>query len=168
MRKTAPSASASASHLSCQPLPLPLPLHFPVFPCRRHHLISSHLIASTSFGLKKFFDDVCGVPKLLVNLVDSSRYAHRCYVHRRITDYPLFGRRLIPRSHLYIMEQAKSGVKASSSSFAPTSHALRLMETLAASAQACEPVLLVRCVLSCLVLSAIFSLFSRWLELIFI
>lgn len=32
-----------------------------------------------------------------------------------------------------------------SSSFAPTSHALRLMETLAASAQACEPVLLVGC-----------------------
>ena len=29
-------------------------------------------------------------------------------------------------------------------SFAPTSHALRLMETLAASARACEPVLLVR------------------------
>ena len=31
-----------------------------------------------------------------------------------------------------------------SSSFAPTSHALRLMETLAASTKACEPVLLVR------------------------
>ncbi|CAN0109637.1 unnamed protein product, partial [Ectocarpus sp. 6 AP-2014] len=52
-------------------------------------------------------------------------------------DYLKIGRVTLPK-----LPQARGGVTASSS-FAPTSHALRLMETLAASAQACEPVLLV-------------------------
>ncbi|CAM9333744.1 unnamed protein product [Ectocarpus fasciculatus] len=52
-------------------------------------------------------------------------------------DYLKIGRVTLPK-----MPQARGSVGASSS-FAPTSHALRLMETLAASARACEPVLLV-------------------------
>ncbi|CAM9195825.1 unnamed protein product, partial [Ectocarpus sp. 12 AP-2014] len=52
-------------------------------------------------------------------------------------DYLKIGRVTLPK-----VRQARGGFTASSS-FAPTSHALRLMETLAASAQACEPVLLV-------------------------
>ncbi|CAM9220817.1 unnamed protein product, partial [Ectocarpus sp. 13 AM-2016] len=52
-------------------------------------------------------------------------------------DYLKIGRVTLPK-----VPQARGSVTASSS-FAPTSHALRLMETLAASAQACEPVLLV-------------------------
>lgn len=46
------------------------------------------------------------------------------------------------RACIFFSQMKGSG---DSSSFAPTSHALRLMETLAASARACEPVLLVRC-----------------------
>eukprot|EP00903_Cladosiphon_okamuranus_P014927 g13820.t2 len=52
-------------------------------------------------------------------------------------DYLKIGRVTLPR-----LPQMRSGV-SSSSSFAPTSHALRIMETLAASTRACEPVLLV-------------------------
>ncbi|CAM9377533.1 unnamed protein product, partial [Scytosiphon promiscuus] len=50
-------------------------------------------------------------------------------------EYLKIGRVTLPR-----LAQMRSG---GSSSFAPTSHALRLMETLAASVRACEPVLLV-------------------------